>query len=78
MKRKEEDVIYIDNAAEAAIMEEVLNSENIPHFIHSFKDLAYDGIFQVQFGWGVIESPEKYRKSIKEILFELRAQKSGD
>jgi len=37
----------------------------------SYHDTAYDGIFQVQKGWGHVEAPESFRDEIIAIQQEL-------
>ncbi len=64
--------IFIRNEVEAALMESILENEGIPHFIKSFHDRAYDGIWQFQNGWGRIEAPAQYRSGIKALLLLLR------
>ena len=56
---------------EAGIMKEELDTRKIPHIITSFHDSAYDGLFQIQQGWGKLEAPEKYTKEINDIYIDL-------
>ncbi|MBW2644080.1 MAG: hypothetical protein JRC89_12125, partial [Deltaproteobacteria bacterium] len=46
------DIAVLDNIIEAQLIKSILNEQNIPHLIRSFHDTAYDGLFQVQMGWG--------------------------
>ena len=71
MKRKE-DIIELANGVEANLLSALLKEEEIPHYIRSYGDLAYNGIFQLQKGWGTVESPREYRSRILEILEGLR------
>ena len=68
-----EDVIHLENNVEANLLETVLKEENIPHYIRSYSDLAYDGIYQFQLGWGCVEAPKEYRDRIRTLLEELRS-----
>lgn len=72
-----EDVVRVatlENEIEAKLLESVLNERGIPHFIGSYHDAAYDGIFQFQMGWGFIDAPISYKDEILEIIEELRKQ----
>ena len=39
----------------------ILREQGIPHHLRSYHDSAYDGLFQVQLGWGYVEAPAAYR-----------------
>lgn len=64
----------LENVVEAQIIELIMLEQGIPHRIRSFHDTAYDGLFQVQKGWGEIYAPSTYHEEIKEILSAVRAQ----
>jgi hypothetical protein len=51
------DLIKPLNSAEAEVIQKILAQEGIPAQVLSFHDTAYDGLFQVQKGWGVIRVP---------------------
>jgi hypothetical protein len=65
-------VVTLQNEVEATIMETELERRGIPHVIRSFHDSAYDGLYQMQKGWGVIEADEKHRREIEEVYADLR------
>ncbi len=46
------------NEAEANAIQSVLEEHGISAEIRSFHDTAYDGLFQSQYGWGVIQVAE--------------------
>lgn len=69
---KHEDFLPLNNQSEAAFLESVLREEGIPHFIRTFADAAYDGLHQIQLGWGRVETPKEYRARIRQLLTELR------
>ena len=50
---------------------EVNNERDIPHRIKSYHDSAYDGIYQAQKGWGVVEAPLSYKEEIISIYRDL-------
>jgi hypothetical protein len=43
-----------ENEAEANVIKSVLEEHGIHAEIKSFHDTAYDGLFQSQYGWGLI------------------------
>jgi len=64
-------IMTLKNEIEAQVLTEALRERNIPHVVRSFHDSAYDGIFQMQKGWGVLMAPESFRADIETILKEL-------
>lgn len=64
-------ILELQNDAEARLLDAHLTELGIPHVLESFHDSAYDGIFQVQLGWGHIRAPEEYRNRIEEIYEDL-------
>lgn len=63
-------VIIPENDAEAAAFKSLLEDHGIYAEVRSFHDTAYDGLFQAQYGWGVIrvypEDADKARRIIDE------------
>jgi len=70
-------IVELDNEAEAGFIEAELKKREIPHNIRSYFDVAFDGIFQMQKGWGVIEAPVKYEKEIKKIYKDLSLEEKS-
>ncbi|MEW5815852.1 MAG: hypothetical protein AB1798_10725 [Spirochaetota bacterium] len=68
----------MNNEIEAQVMEGILNEREIPHYIRSFNDSAYNGLFQLEKGWGYIETPEEYVEEIKSIYAELKKSRKGE
>lgn len=64
---RNEKIVILKNEIEANIMESILKESNIPNIIVSYHDSAYDGLWQLQKGWGHIEAPLKYKKEILKI-----------
>ena len=64
-------IVVLENEIEAGLMDSILTERGIPHRMKSYHDTAYDGIFQVQKGWGHVEAPESYRDEIIAIRQEL-------
>jgi len=68
-------ILILENEIEAQLIDSVLNEQNIPHRIRSYYDSAYDGIFQAQKGWGVVEAPLSYKEEIISIFQDLPVKK---
>ena len=66
-------ILVLQNEAEALRLEATLRERNIPHFLKSYHDSAYDGLFQTQLGWGQVEAPPEYREQIEAIYADLKA-----
>lgn len=64
-------ILTLNNEFEAIRIKEILDLNEIPNMIRSFHDSAYDGVFQNQFGWGVLEADEKDEAKILELLKEI-------
>jgi len=64
-------IMTLSNEIEAIRINEILVINEIPHMIRSFHDSVYDGIFQNQYGWGVLEADEKDETRILELLKEI-------
>jgi len=71
-------ILSLENEVEARLMDSVLTERDIPHIIRSYQDLAYDGLFQLQKGWGHVEAPERFRKQIEAIYEDLSEEKAAD
>lgn len=65
-------VATIENTIEAQIVQSVLEERQIPHRIRSYHDTAYDGLFQMQKGWGAIYAPPDNKREIEDVLASLR------
>jgi hypothetical protein len=68
-------IVTLNNAVEAGLIDGLLTERNIPHIIRSNHDSAYDGFFQMIYGWGVIEAPEEYREEIL-LIYNQMSEKS--
>ena len=75
--KKYEFVAILEDEFQAQLLDGVLEKENIPFRIRSYHDLAYDGLFQSQKGWGHVEAPEENHEEILSILNDLK-QEDGD
>ena len=64
-------ILSLSSEIEAIRIRELLDSNKIPHVIRSFYDTAYDGLFQHQYGWGVLEADEDNEDKILELVKDL-------
>jgi len=64
-------VVVLENAIQAQLLDSILTERNIPHVMVSYRDSAYNGIYQLHKGWGHVEAPERYREEIAAIHEDL-------
>jgi hypothetical protein len=64
-------IITLNSDIEAIRIKEILDSNGIPHIIRSFHDSAYDGLFQNQYGWGVLEADEADEIRILDLVKDI-------
>ena len=67
------DLVKPENATEADVIRKILEENGIFAEIRSFHDTAYDGLFQSQYGWGVIRVPETDYPEAKRIVEEWKS-----
>lgn len=61
-----------ENEAEAIALKGILEDHRIATVIQSFHDTAYNGIFQNQYGWGVIRVNEADFAEAERIISEWK------
>lgn len=66
-------IIILENEIESQVVGSILEENQIPHLVRSFYDTAYDGLFQMQNGWGELTAPESYRQEILDIVNNIRS-----
>lgn len=66
------DLIKPENEAEANAIKAVLDEQGIFAEIKSFRDTAYDGLFQNQYGWGIIRVSEDDFPEAQRIVQEWK------
>ncbi len=71
MKETFKKILVLSNEIEANLMKTELQKREIPHIIRSYHDSAYNGLFQMQKGWGIIKAPEEFEEKIKEIQRDI-------
>jgi hypothetical protein len=70
-------IAVLENEIEARLLESILTERDIPHRLRSYHDSAYDGIFQMQKGWGHVEAPMEYEEEIASIISNLPMENLG-
>lgn len=67
-------IAVLENLIEAQLLSSILTQYEIPHRLRSYHDTAYDGLFQMQKGWGEVSGPSGVRQQILDALSELRSR----
>jgi hypothetical protein len=70
-------IVILENAIEAQLVRSILDQHQIPHRIRSFYDTAYNGLFQMQKGWGELTAPASYKQEILDIVKDIQSDQSG-
>ena len=70
-------ILNLNNEFEARLLDEILTEKNIPHLIRSYHDSVYDGLWQMQSGWGHVEAPEEYREEILKTFAGMSEESAG-
>lgn len=65
-------IAILENEFEAQLLTSILEERGIPHRLRSYHDTAFDGLFQTQKGWGVVQAPDAKADEIMEILSDIR------
>ena len=64
-------ILVLNNEIEAKLFSEILTEKNIPHMLRSYRDSAYDGLWQTPSCWGQLDALEKDRDEILKIYQEM-------
>ncbi len=67
-------ILVLNNEIEAKLLSEILKEKDIPHLIRSYYDSAYDGLWQMQSGWGHLEAPSEFKEEILKIYEEISGE----
>ena len=67
----------LNNEVEARLLSALLEEDGIPHYLQTYRDSAYDGIFQPERGWGHVEANPEDHARIRELLADLRRQQES-
>lgn len=67
------EIDILENGIEAQLIGSILSQREIPHRVRSYHDTAYDGLFQVQKGWGKLYAPRPLKDEILQVIEEIRS-----
>ena len=67
-------IAVLENAIEAQLVGSILDERGISHRMRSFHDTAYNGLFQMQKGWGQLYADRSHEPEILQIIKEVRSQ----
>lgn len=62
-KEDYENILVLADIVEADLMEQLLKDEEIPFYVRPWRDINFDGVFEMQkgFGWLIGRSADKER-----------------
>ena len=66
-------IAVLENAIEAQLIDSILDHLDIPHRLRSYYDTAYDGLFQLQKGWGHLYAPPSHSEDILQVIEDVRS-----
>lgn len=66
-------ISVVENEVEAELLDSILAERSIAHVLRSYRDSAYDGIYQLQRGWGAVYAPSEFEAEILEIISDIRS-----
>jgi hypothetical protein len=64
-------VAVLDNEVQAELIGAVLRDQGIPHILRTYRDSAYDGLFQGMKGWGHVEAAEQHREAVLQVIRDM-------
>ena len=62
----------VENRFEGDRISQTLEKAGIRFLIKSFLDTAYDGLYILQKGWGVVMVSEKNKEEAERLIFEIK------
>jgi fructose-bisphosphate aldolase class II len=66
-------IAVLENAIEAQLIGSILDQRGIIHRLRSYYDTAYDGLFQMQKGWGKLYALQSHRQEILRVIDDVRS-----
>lgn len=67
-------IATLESGFEADLVEHALMERGIRHIVRSYHDAAFDGLFQIQKGWGCIEAAEADEQAVLEVIEGVREE----
>lgn len=65
------EIAAVADEVQACLLEVVLEERGIPYRLRTFRDSAFDGLFQTPTMWGRLEAPSEWREEILAIMADL-------
>ena len=62
----------VENRFEGDRVTQALKEADIPFMMKSYLDTAYDGLYILQKGWGVVMVPREFKDEAKKIVSDLK------
>jgi len=62
----------LENRFEADRVAQALKEATIPFLIKTFEDTAYDGLYVLQKGWGMVLVPDQFQEEAEKIVAEVK------
>ncbi len=62
----------VENRFEGDRVSQALTEGEIPFLIKSYHDTAYDGLYVLQKGWGVVMVPREFKDEAKKIVSDVK------
>ena len=69
--------LALRNESEASLLHGILEEDGVPHLIRSYHDRAYDGLWQMQEGWGYVETSVRFAGGVQALLEVLRKNRGS-
>ena len=69
--------LLLHNESEASLLHGILEEDGVPHLIRSYHDRAYDGLWQMQEGWGYVETSARFAGGVRALLELLRKNRAS-
>jgi fructose-bisphosphate aldolase class II len=66
-------IAVLENAIEAQLIGSILDQRGIIHRLRSYYDTAYDGLFQMQKGWGKLYASQSHRQEVLRVIDDVRS-----
>jgi fructose-bisphosphate aldolase class II len=67
------EITVLENAFEAQLIGSILDQRQIPHRLRSYYDTAYNGLFQLQKGWGKLYALQSHKQEIRQVIEDVRS-----
>ena len=76
-RQSEDDEVFVniktlEDQFEADVIKDILEKNDIPVIVKSFRDTSFDGIFESQKGWGVIMVPDEFRRKANALIKDIK------